>query len=134
MYIKIPSGLSEHTVGLLIREIESHDGTDSEITVDLSNLRIAYPIGSLVFAQYLKYNKDSRGRTLKFVSSDTHTNPISYLQYVGFFKFLGENPPQAVQVPTNKTYVPMGVFYFRYYMALNIDKRNIVDGNIFCLQ
>lgn len=123
MYIKVPSGLSEHTVGLLIREIESHNGADSQIIVDLSDLRIAYPIGSLVFAQYLKYNKDSRERILKFVSSDTHTNPISYLQYVGFFQFLGENPPQAVQVPTNKTYVPMSVLEKSNLLRLVYDEK-----------
>lgn len=123
MYIKVPSGLSEHTVGLLIREIESCDGCDSEITVDFSDLRIAYPIGSLVFAQYLKYNKDSRGRILKFISSDTHTNPISYLEYVGFFKFFGENPPQAVQVPTNKTYVPMGILEKSNLLSLVYDEK-----------
>lgn len=123
MYIRVPSGLSEYTVGQLILQIESYDGCDSEITVDFSDLRIAYPIGSLVFAQYLKYNKDSRARILKFISPDTHTNPISYLEYVGFFKFLGENPPQAVQVPTNKTYVPMGILEKSNLLSLVYDEK-----------
>ena len=123
MYIRVPSGLSEYTIGQLILQIESYDGCDSEITVDFSDLRIAYPIGSLVFAQYLKYNKDSRARILKFISSDTHTNPISYLEYVGFFKFLGENPPQAVQVPTNKTYVPMGILEKSNLLSLVYDEK-----------
>lgn len=74
------------------KKINDADGMDSVIVVDFTILNFVFPIGALILAQYLKYNRESKGREIKFVSTNIHTNAIGYLTSVGFFKYFGENP------------------------------------------
>lgn len=108
MEIKLPSRLHDFTVQEVITEMEKKQ-IDDEVVVNLSELRVAYPIGTLAFAQYLKYNAMNRDRKIRFVSTNVHTAAIGYLTSVGFFKYFGEDPFKATDLRINKTYIPVSI-------------------------
>ena len=109
MNIILPSSIHEGTISSVIQQINDADGCETDIIVNLSNLSFTFPIGTLVLAQYLRYNRESKGRSIKFISSNIYSSVINYLTSVGFFKYFGENPFCANDLNKSKTYIPFSI-------------------------
>lgn len=127
MNILLPNTLHEGTVSSVIRKINDADGTDSIIVVDFTILNFVFPIGALILAQYLKFNRDSRSREIRFISSNIHTNAIGYLTSVGFFKYFGENPFNTNDLQICKTYIPFSIIEWRDLQSRIHDEK--LNGN-----
>jgi len=120
MIIVAPYSLNEYSVSDKIKEIEQHS-EDKEIVIDLSQLRMAYPIGSLVLAQYLKHKIENDGCSLSFTNAELFKSSIGYLSTVGFFKFLGQNPPSIGEINFAKTYLKVSRISYGELTSLQRD-------------
>lgn len=132
MKIILPSSLHEGTISSVIQQINDADGCDSDIVVDFSNLSFTFPIGTLILAQYLRYNRESKGRTVKFISSNIYLRAINYLTSVGFFKYFGENPFGANDLNKSKTYIPFSIIEWRDLQSRVNDEKK--DGHNYRIQ
>jgi len=127
MKITLPDRLNDFTVKDVIASMEI-DHSIHEITIDFSDLGVAYPIGTLAFAQYIKYNIINRNREFKYVSQNRFTAAIGYLTSVGFFKYLGADPPCTGTSRINKTYISMSTIEYSHLRSRMRDEEN-TNGN-----